>query len=375
MIQQQKQHENMIQQQKQHENMIQQLQNVIQEKDSLLGDRDYNRKKALEAASEAQAWIKEQQDIIYANVTNDELDEAARWIAYAEPQSTRRSCISSELNASSWLDDETLAALPDKLTVILSDDFVWLPEHRKKYIALHAFHSTGIEGNILSLPETELVVDGKPLFAGFSGDRVSTPLLTSSVIEVRNFLLIFDGLGLSRANAAGIWKPMSSQGLVDINAAIIRDLNTATGLRNHSVSIGHQHVILPQKDEVPRLMETYVAWLNAAVADIVNSKDLASDLLLVRVISLACDAHTKFVHIHPFSDGNGRLARIISGLVLQAFGLPAPLFKKEMRGEYIRSVGAATINSTYQGICKLHVEAVHRSIDVMIDLQSERLEE
>jgi len=255
----------------------------------LLGNRDYNRKKALEAASEAKAWIKRQLDIIYANVTDDELDEAARWIAYAEPHSFRRSCISPEMNAAPWIDDATVAVIPDKLAVILSDDFVWLPDHRKKYVALHAFHSTGIEGNILSLPETELVVDGKPLFAGFSGDRVSTPLLTSSVTEVRNFHLIFDDLGLSRVNAAGIWKPMSIQGLVDINSAIIQDMNTATGLRQHSVSIGHQHVILPQKDEIPRLMESYVAWLNAAVTDLVESKELASDLLLVRIISLACD--------------------------------------------------------------------------------------
>ena len=173
----------LFQRQKQHEDKL-------LEKDSLLGNRDYIRKKALEAASEAKAWIKEQLDVIYANVTNDELDEAVRWIAYAEPQSTRRSCLSSELNTSSWLEDATLAALPDKLAVILSDDFLWLPDRRKKYIALHAYHSTGIEGNILSLPETELVVDGKPLFAGFSGDRVSTPLLTSSVIEVLNFQII-----------------------------------------------------------------------------------------------------------------------------------------------------------------------------------------
>ena len=32
---------------------------------------------------------------------------------------------------------------------------------------------------------------------------------------------------------------------------------------------------------------------------------------LKKILALSCDAHTRFVHIHPFSDGNGRLGLII----------------------------------------------------------------
>ena len=155
---------------------------------------------------------------------------------------------------------------------------------------------------------------------------------------------------------------MSLQRLVDINAAIIRGVSHALpGLRNHSVSIGHQRVLLPQSDEVPHLLGRYVAWLNAAVKAIVAAQELDPHKLVAQAVGLACDAHTRFVHIHPFSDGNGRLARILSGLVLKTFRLPAPMFTKERREEYIHAVGAATVNGSYVSLCKLHAEAIKRS--------------
>ena len=169
---------------------------------------------------------------------------------------------------------------------------------------------------------------------------------------------------------------MSLQRLVDINAAIIRGVSHALpGLRNHSVSIGHQRVLLPQSDEVPHLLGRYVAWLNAAVKAIVAAQELDPHKLVAQAVGLACDAHTRFVHIHPFSDGNGRLARILSGLVLKTFRLPAPMFTKERREEYIHAVGSATVNGSYASLCKLHAEAVKRSLQVVLVLQREEDEQ
>lgn len=45
--------------------------------------------------------------------------------------------------------------------------------------------------------------------------------------------------------------------------------------------------------------------------------------------------HIPFVHIHPFVDGNGRLARPISNLSLLRAGLPSIIIPKEWRQEYI----------------------------------------
>jgi Fic family protein len=68
----------------------------------------------------------------------------------------------------------------------------------------------------------------------------------------------------------------------------------------------------PDVDSVPRLINELVAELNAE-----------SDLpVMVR----AAMAHLNLVMIHPFSDGNGRMARCLQTLVLARRGILAPEF-------------------------------------------------
>jgi len=46
--------------------------------------------------------------------------------------------------------------------------------------------------------------------------------------------------------------------------------------------------------------------------------------------------HAAVAHIHPFWDGNGRIARLIANLPLLQSGLPPVVIPKERRREYIR---------------------------------------
>ncbi|MEG2173503.1 MAG: Fic family protein [Desulfovibrionaceae bacterium] len=50
--------------------------------------------------------------------------------------------------------------------------------------------------------------------------------------------------------------------------------------------------------------------------------------------------HTSFVRIHPFADGNGRMARLLGNMPLLASGLPPLLIAKEARRDYIGLLGA-----------------------------------
>ena len=141
--------------------------------------------------------------------------------------------------------------------------------------------------------------------------------------------------------------------LIDMNAAILRD--------QHPVDIGRQRVVLPQPDEVPALMTAYTHEVNSRVRALLLSKPERENLVM-EVVALACDAHTMFVHIHPFPDGIGLQSRIISGLVLQSFGLPMPLIEQEKREEYIKAVGAAVTGRQYDGLCLMFAEGVLDSL-------------
>ena len=73
------------------------------------------------------------------------------------------------------------------------------------------------------------------------------------------------------------------------------------------------------------------------------------------------DAHTRFVFVHPVSDGNGRTARTLVGLVLQRFGLPGPVFTRELRSEYMAAAATGT-SREYAPLAVLHAAAVRRSL-------------
>lgn len=49
--------------------------------------------------------------------------------------------------------------------------------------------------------------------------------------------------------------------------------------------------------------------------------------------------HLGFTQVHPYYDGNGRMARILSNIPLLAHGLPPMMIKLERRAEYLSSLG------------------------------------
>ena len=62
------------------------------------------------------------------------------------------------------------------------------------------------------------------------------------------------------------------------------------------------HYIAPSPERVEKEMETFLAWF--------NSKHTESSVICSAI------AHLWFVSIHPFEDGNGRLTRILSDMLL-----------------------------------------------------------
>ena len=171
---------------------------------------------------------------------------------------------------------------------------------------------------------------------------------------------------------------LSVRGLEDLNSAITRDTGTPVGLRRRAVAIGHQRVLLPMPDEVPALVRELLAWLAAELAqlDALSGGDGGGgDAALARALALACDAHTRYVFVHPFADGNGRLARTLSGLVLQRVGLPAPMIPRELRAEYMAAVSGATgTPRDYAPLALLHAQAVRRSLSCQLALARLQLE-
>ena len=80
---------------------------------------------------------------------------------------------------------------------------------------------------------------------------------------------------------------------------------------------------MPNPVKVPELMQDFISWIEKET---------------VHRVRYAIEAHYKFVSIHPFTDGNGRTARLLMNLILNKAGYPALIIPKELRSGYVISL-------------------------------------
>jgi excisionase family DNA binding protein len=59
------------------------------------------------------------------------------------------------------------------------------------------------------------------------------------------------------------------------------------------------------------------------------------------IVRLAALTHHQLVYIHPFTDGNGRVARLLMNLILLRYGYPIALILRVDRKKYLDSLGKA----------------------------------
>lgn len=98
--------------------------------------------------------------------------------------------------------------------------------------------------------------------------------------------------------------------------------------RKEKVFISGSQYSLPSPEKVPDLMKDFIARM----------KDDDKKLHPVEYSALA---HKGFVFIHPFVDGNGRVARLLMNLVLLQKGYCIAIIPPILRGDYIQALEKA----------------------------------
>ncbi len=75
--------------------------------------------------------------------------------------------------------------------------------------------------------------------------------------------------------------------------------------------------------------------------DLINWYRIKMEKENVNAVLLASEFHYKFVRIHPFDDGNGRLARILMNFILMQFGYPPVIVKTQDKQNYFAALRQA----------------------------------
>ncbi len=199
-----------------------------------------------------------------------------------------------ELDALRPLQPETLASLREKLTVDL------------------AYNSNAIEGNTLTLGETKLVVldgitvGGHPIREIFEARNHKEALdLVYKIAERKNLIRERDVLALHGA--------ITHDTLPEERSGVYR-------LGNVMIT-GSKHKPPDWKD-APEMMQKIVY------------PELNSQTKGAAAVESAAKIHYWTVNIHPFADGNGRLARLLMNFRLIRGGLPPAVTLVRERAKY-----------------------------------------
>ena len=85
-------------------------------------------------------------------------------------------------------------------------------------------------------------------------------------------------------------------------------------------------------EETPALMANLVDWYNQAEQEVVLSP-----------AELAIVFHYRYIRIHPFEDGNGRIARMMVNYILARHGYPMIVVRSRSKKEYLEALHRADL--------------------------------
>ncbi len=200
------------------------------------------------------------------------------------------------------------------------------------------FNSNAIEGNTLSLKETKIAIEG--ITVGGKSLREHF----EAINHKDAILFIYD---LVQKN-----QPLSELDIKAIHSLILKNIeqDNAGKYRNTNVFISGAEHKPPQALKVPILMQEFIQ----------NHQELAKNTHPVELCALA---HINFAGIHPFIDGNGRAARIITNLELIKKGFLPIIINVTDRLEYYKALDIAHTKKDYKPFMKLMFKVVEQSFE------------
>jgi Fic family protein len=232
------------------------------------------------------------------------------------------------------------------------------------------YHSNAIEGNALSYGETVtylmygLTAKGKTLkdHLDIRGHNEAIYLLLNMVKDERGF----SEADIRELHRIILVEPYYSDAITPDGKPTKRLISIGQYKEqpNHVITpTGETHYYATPED-VPILMGELMQWFNAEK----NNPDVHPSVL-------AAIFHHRFVAIHPFDDGNGRLGRILMNLILMQKGLPPAIIKLKDRQDYY-----VALNNANTGNYELLVDYVAHSLKDSLDIylraaNGERVEE
>ncbi len=201
-----------------------------------------------------------------------------------------------------------------------------------------AYHSTTIEGYRITPEEVSAVIAGRQV-GGHDPEDVKARM------AVKGYSAAFDrciaiinesdgSLDISEPLIQTLYQDLFSP---SVEAGII-DADALRGWRSNPAYLRGARYVPPLPEKVPQLMQQHI--------------ELANELREPAIVRAPL-VHLDFVAVHPFPDGNGRIARFLMNLCLMTAGFPWVTIRSDDRIPYFETLEAATVRQDRDAIREL----------------------
>lgn len=206
-------------------------------------------------------------------------------------------------------------------------------DYDKFYLYSLITHSTAIEGSTITELENQIMFDHGVSLKGKSIEEQSMNLDLKVAYE--------KAIELAKRH-----EPITTDLLTSLSALVMRntgkeyrtalgDFSSARGelrLLNVTAGIGGRSYMNYSK--VPAKLAEFCERLN-------DERERAFAMSVNELYQMSFDAHYHLATIHPWADGNGRMARLVMNMLQLEFGLIPTKILREDKEEYIKALVSA----------------------------------
>ena len=204
------------------------------------------------------------------------------------------------------------------------------------------YHSSNIEGNSLTYGETKalllfgITAQGKPLRHHFeiTGHNEAIKWVMDVVANKEPFT---ENL-IRQLHTILLKEPYQVDAVTTDGKPTKRWIQVSQykSMPNHVKTVTGETFYFATPEETPSKMFDLINWFRGEV-----------DKPAVNPLVLAAEFHYRFILIHPFDDGNGRITRLLMNFILLIKGLPPVIIKTEDKTNYfaaLRQADAGILN-------------------------------
>jgi Fic family protein len=227
---------------------------------------------------------------------------------------------------------DQIAKLSSELQALLPMNKEYKDKLDEKYKLEFNYNSNHIEGNTLTYGQTKLLL----IFGETSGNA---DFKDYEEMKAHNV-----GIEMIRREAADKNRPLTESFIRELNKTILVEnywkfAQTESGDKTKiEIKVGEYksrpNSVITQTgekfnyaspEETPAMMNDLVKWFNTE-----------SENKTYTPIELATLLHYRYIRIHPFEDGNGRIARLLVNYVLLRNDLPPIIIKSKEKSDYLK---------------------------------------